>query len=439
MKKMLFILLICGFIPAGLPLHSQEKLTLTLEDSLRLALEQNPFHLASEEKVNSARTQVRQAAAAFFPSLNAQGTKILSEKLMELEFPSMIPGEPPQRVEVDFTRDYQFTLALNIPIFTGGRLVSGFKQANYQVKSSQEGVRQSRQNVIFNTKRAFYGVLLVREFVKVAREAVDVAEKLHENIKIQHEVGLASKFDLLRSEVQVANLKPSLIRAQNNLKAAELSLKNVLGMDQSQPIDVQGEMEFKPVQPDLEACLKTALENRPELKQFRLQKKVAGEAVNMAQASGLPSVSISGQYNYWADQFDFKEDNWQNFYALNLLVNIPLFNGLATHAKVAQAKTAVRELEFNQKGLTDQIRLEVRQAVLHLEEARQSLMSQEKNVDQAQESSRIAELNFEEGLVTVLDVQQAHAALAQAKTNYSQALYDYVVAQAELNKAMGVE
>jgi outer membrane protein TolC len=196
---------------------------------------------------------------------------------------------------------------------------------------------------------------------------------------------------------------------------------------------------YEPVEPDLEKCLKTALEKRPELKQFRLQKKMAGESVNMAMASGLPSVSISGQYNYWADQLNFKSDTWQNFYSLNLLVNIPIFNGLATHAKVAQAKTALKELEFNQKGLVDQIRLEVRQAVLYLEEARQTLMSQEKNVDQAQESLRIAELNFKEGLVTVLDVQQAQTALAQAKTNYSQALYDYVVAKAELNRAMGVD
>lgn len=439
MKRITLILFLCSYILTGMPLLSQEKQTLTLEESLKLALEQNPFHLAAGKKVDSAETQVRQAAAQFFPSLNAQGTKNLAEKVMELEFPSMIPGEPPQRVEVDFTRDYQMTLALNIPVFTGGRLVSGFKQANYQVKSSQEGLRQSRHNIIFNTKQAFYGILLAREFIDVAQEAVDVAEKLHKNIEVQYEVGLASKFDLLRSEVQVANLKPQLIRAQNNLEVAKLSLKNVLGMDQSKPIEAEGELMYEPVEPDLEECLETALEKRPELRQFRLQKKMAGESVNMAMASGLPSVSISGQYNYWADQFNFKSDTWQNFYSLNLLVNIPIFNGLATHAKVAQAKTALKELEFNQKGLVDQIRLEVRQAVLNLEEARQTLMSQEKNVDQAQESLRIAELNFKEGLITVLDVQQAQTALAQAKTNYSQALYDYVVAKAELNRAMGVE
>jgi len=439
MKRTAIILWISGLIFSSVPLHSQDTMTLTLEKSLKLALEQNPFHLAAEKNVDTAKSQVRQAAAAFFPSLNGQGTTNLSEKVMELEFPSLIPGQPPQRVEVDFTRDYQFTFALNIPIFTGGRLMSGYKQAGYQLKSSRQGVRQSRQDVIYNTKRAFYGILLARKFVEVAQEAVDVAEELHKNIEVQYEVGLASKFDLLRSEVQVANLKPQLIRAENNLKVAKLSLKNIMGMDQSHPIEVKGELIYQPADPALETALETAMRNRPELKQFRLQKKVAGEAVIMARSSGLPSVSISGQYNYWADQFNFKEDNWSNFYSLNLMVNIPIFNGLATHARVAQAKSALKELDFNQKGLVDQIRFEVRQAILNLQEARQSLMSQEKNVDQAQESLRIAELNYKEGMVTVLDVQQAQTALSQAKTNYSQALYDYVVAQAELQKAMGVE
>jgi len=98
----------------------------------------------------------------------------------------------------------------------------------------------------------------------------------------------------------------------------------------------------------------------------------------------------------------------------------------------------IKELDFTQKGLIDTIEFEVRQAMLRLEEAKESLLSQEKNVEQAQESLRIAELNFSEGLATTLDISSAQAALSQAKTNYSQALYDYVISLAELDKAMGV-
>ncbi len=416
----------------------QEKLVLTLEDSIRLALSQNPYHLASEERVEAARSKLREAASGFLPSLNAQGLHTLDEKLFVLEFPSVIPGQPPEKVSIDFTKDYQFALSFSLPLFTGGRLTSGFKQAKYNLLSTEEAVRQSSHLTVFNTKRAFYGVLLAREFVRVAEEAVEVAEKHFQNVKSLYEVGMASKFDLLRSEVQVANLKPQLIRARNNLKIAELGLKTLLGIDLSQPIELKGDMTFQPYKPDLEECLSRAMQNRPEISQVSYQKQIAAEMFKLARATRLPSLAVSGTYNFWADQFNFQKNNWQSYYTVNLLLTVPLFNGFAASARMAQSKAMIRELELTQKGLEEIIRFEVRQAILNLQQARESLLSQEKNVEQAQESLRIAELNFSEGLATTLDVSSAQAALSQAKTNYSQALYDYVVSLAELDKAMGI-
>jgi len=418
---------------------TQERLKLTLKKSVDLALKQNPQHLATAQRVDAARSGVREAVAAFFPSLNGQGTTTLKEKVMELEFPSMVPGQPPQRVEIDFTRDYQFSMSLSVPIFTGGQLVSGYKQADYNLKSSRQELRQSRQSTVFGTKRAFYGILLAEDFVKVSQEAVRDAEDFYKKVKLQHEVGVASQFDLLRSEVRLANLKPQLIRARNSLEIAKLNLKTILGIDLSKAIEIKGEMEYEPVEIDLDECITKALANRPELRQLNFQEGIAKQGLRMARASGLPSVALSGQYNYWADKFNFKEDNWQNYYSLNLVLNIPIFNGLSSSAKMAKSRAMIRELELTQEGLVERLKFEVRQAVLKIKEAEQSLLSQEKNVEQAQESLRIAELNYNEGLVTILDVQQAQTALAQAKTNYSQALYDYVVAKAELDKAIGVK
>jgi outer membrane protein len=432
------LLIICLILVAGRFSFPQEKMTLTLEKCVQLALSQNPYHLATEERVEAARSQVREAASSFFPSLSAQGLHTLDEKVFELEFPSLIPGEPPQRVSVDFTRDYQFALSVSIPLFTSGRLISGFKQAKYNLLSSEESVRQSTQVTVFNTKSAFYGYLLSEEFVKVAEEAVDIAEKLHKNVKSLYEVGMASKFDLLRSEVQVANLKPDLIKARNNLKIAELSLKTLLGLELEKPVEIQGEFLYQPYEPDLEECLMKALQNRPEVSQLGFQKQAVGELLKLARASNLPTLAVAGTYNFWADKFNFQKDNWQSYYAVNLVLTLPIFNGFVTSARVGQSKAMIRELELTQRGLEDAIEFEVRQAILKLKEAKESLLSQEKNVEQAQESLRIAELNYSEGLVTILDVSQAQAALTRAKTNYSQALFDYVLSLAELDRAMGV-
>ena len=155
-------------------------------------------------------------------------------------------------------------------------------------------------------KKAFYGYLLTKDFVKVAEEAVDVTEKHLKNVKSLYGVGMASKFDLLRSEVQVANLKPQLIKARNNLKIAELSLKTLLGLDLSQPIEVKGYLTYEPFEPDLEESVSKAMLKRPEISQLKYQKQMAGQGLKLARASNLPSFAVSATYNFWADQLNFR-------------------------------------------------------------------------------------------------------------------------------------
>jgi outer membrane protein TolC len=416
---------------------AQEKTVLTLEKSIELALSQNPYHLATEERIDAAQSQVREAVSGFLPHLSTNGMINLSEKLFQLEFPSMIPGEPPTRIEVDFTRDYQFTFDLSVPLYTGGRLKAGLKQANYNLKSTQEVVRQSKQITIFNTKRAFYGCLLAREFVRVAELALKDAEDLYKNVKSQYDVGLTSQFDLLRSEVRVVNLRPQLIQAKNSYETAMLNLKTLLGMDITVPIEVQGNLVYKPTSPDVEASVTKALQNRPEINQLMYQRKITEQTKIIARSQKLPTLAVSGQFNFWADRFRFSSDTWQDYYSINLVLNWPIFSGFGPSARMAQADSALREIDLTMKGLRDAVEFDVNQAILKIEEANETLLSQEKNVEQAEESLRIANLNFAEGMVTLLDISAAQTALTQARVNYSLAVHDYFVAVADYDRAVG--
>lgn len=411
-------------------------IVLTLDEAVAMALRQNPFHMASQEKVAQARAGVRQAVSGFLPSLSAQGTDTLDEKLFVLEFPSLTGGAP-QRITIDFTKDYQMALAFSLPLFAGGRLTAGYKQAQYGLKASQEAVRLSEQETIFEAKRAFYGYLLAREFSSVADEALALAEEFRENVKNLHAVGMASKFDLLRSEVQVANLKPQAIRARNGVDVAALGLKTVLGLGLDAPIEVRGELAAPPLEPGTEGIIEEAMAQRPELRQLDYQRSMAGEMLKIARGSQLPTLAVGGSYSLWADNMNLHRGTWQNFYSISLSLSMSIFDGFQSRAQAGQAKAAIRELEWTRKGMSDAIAFEVRQAVLNSTQARETLVSQEKNVEQAREAVRIAELNYAEGLATNLDVSTAQVALSQARTNYSQALYDCVISQAQLEKAVG--
>ena len=416
----------------------QEKVMLTLESSISLALSQNPTYLASQERVDAAQSRVRQAAAQFFPSLDAIGQTNLDRKVFTLEFPSFIPGGRPQRVAIDFTKNYQLTLNMTVPLYTGGRLTAAYKQARYGLLASQESVRQTNQETVFNVKQAFFNYLVAREFVKVADEALSLAEKTLGNVKNMYEVGIASRLDLLRAEVRAANQKPPLIQARNSVKIAEAGLKTVLGLDVSQPVEIVGELAYRPVEVDPAASLSSALANRPELSLINYQKMISEEMRKMAIASGLPTVAIAGNYNYWGDYLKFNRVSWENFYSFNLVINIPLFKGFQTPAQVAEAQAVIREIEQTRKGLTDAIKFEVESSLLNLNQARETLLSQEKNIEQAVEGVRVADLNYSEGLATILDVAAAQIALSEARTNRLRAVYEYEVAQAMLDKAMGL-
>jgi outer membrane protein len=417
---------------------AQEKITLTLEKCLELALSQNPYYLASQERTDAAEARVRQAAAQFFPSLNLQGLQNLDEKVFVLEFPSFIPGGRPTRMAIDFTKDYQFAFNFTLPLYTGGRLTSGYRSAKFGYLSTQESARQTTNETILNVKRGYYNYLLAKQLVGVTEEALSLAEKTLENVKNMYEVGMSSRLDLLRVEVRVANLKPPVIQARNNVAVAELSLKTLLGLDVAQPVEVVGEMTYAPVQVNLDESIAKALENRPELSQVRYQRDIAGEMIKIARADLLPTLAVSGGYNTWADRFVFTKNTWQSFYAFNLVLNIPIFNGLQTPAKVAESKAQIRELEFAEKGLVNNIKFEVQAAYLTMLNAQEALRSQEKNIDAAQESVRVAELNYNEGLITITDLGAAQVALSDARINYLRAIYEYDVSLAQLEKAVGL-
>jgi outer membrane protein len=419
--------------------YSQEKITLTLEESLRLALLQNPYYLAEKAKEEEASFMVKEALSNFFPALNAQVTHVLDKKVMSIQMPSFSSGAASQKIPIDFTRNYQFSLSFSVPLYAGGRIVSGYKQANDNLMSTKEAIRQSMQETVFNVKKGFYGCLLARKFADVAEEAVSLAEKHLKNVRNLFEAGMASKFDLLRSEVQLANLKPQLIRARNGLKTAELGLKTLLGLDLKQLVDIKGELGFQAFEADLDADVARALANRPEISQLNYKKDIASEMLKIARAAYAPTLAVGGAYNYWGNQLNFSKNDWESYYSVNVVLNIPIFNGFINAAKVGASKALLKQIDQNQKGLLEMVKFEVQEAVLGLQQAKESLLSQEKNVEEAQEAVRIAELNYSEGLATNLDVSSAHVALSQARTNYSQALYDYALALAQLEKAVGAK
>jgi len=422
--------------------HAQDTLRLTLDDCIRMALEKNPGYLAVTQQTQVARGRVREALGSFLPQVNLQGSYTWLEKVFAVEIPPLFsfPGLPakPIRTELDFTLDYQGSVQFTQPIFTSGRLWHSFQQARLAQQLAVQQVRQARQQIILQTIRSFYGCLLADEFVRVAEQAVAVAQEHRQTVERQRQVGMATDFDVLRARVQEANLLPRLAQARNGQRVAYLALKTVVGLGPETPVRLIGQFEYRKPELPLEEAIRLALRRRPEVRQAEIQRDMGEHALKLVKASDNPSLALVGNYNFRSNVLTSKLDRWDDYYTVNVALSLPIFDGFTTHARVTQARAQLTSADLGLEATRRTVRLEVEQAYLKFQEAEERLNSQRTNVDQARESVRIAELSYRQGLITNLDVISAQLALTEAETNWSQALHDCSVADAEIRKAIGI-
>lgn len=433
--------------------------TLTMEESMATALSKNLTVKAAEARVEMAKQKVNEARAAFMPVLSASGSYTYFGELPIMTFdfdPSALGLSPelmealggdagattesePSEIPVGEEDTYRAGLSIQQPIFAWGKIHNNYKQAKLSMEATQQELEAVKQQVILDVTTSFYGILLTEKLVKVAEMAVVQVEA---HVKIAQDLvdaGMATNFDLLRAKVQLANIKSLLIRARNGLKLSKDSFKNTIGMDLDAQIGVVGELVYQPLELELGRLIDSAMANRPEIKQLQLQEQVGEKFISLAKAGNKPSLALMGNYNWESyaeglgDVFDREE--WNKSWNVILALQVPIFDGLATRARVKQAKSGLEQIQIGMEQLTNGIGLEVRAAFLGLRESEELLKVQEKTVSQAEESLRIANLRHENGMITSVELMDTELAFTQAQTNQFNALHDYVIAVARLEKA----
>lgn len=435
---------------------------LTLQDSISIALKNNLSIRSAEMKVKSAEDKVREARSSMLPNISGSISYIYTGKLqeMELDLSGMFAGMPttpskgapptgdnpiqigmPSRTSFPIGSKHVSRAGISAQqaIFTWGKILNAYEQAKLALEAERCALESTKQQVILDTTKAFYNVLLTNELVKVSEMAVAQVQAHLKTTQDLIDVGMATNFDLLRAKVQLANVSSQLIKMRNLKKLSEDALKNTLGLDLNTPIELKGQLVYKSLDLNLDELFKLALANRPELKQLDLQERAAKKIVSVAKAGNKPNLFAVYDYSYMANEkeFDdiFKDENWKNTWSLTFALSIPIFDGLATRAKVKQAESAVKQVQIAKQQLINGIALEVRSAFFSFQEAKELLKAQEETVQQAQESLRIANLRYKNGMITNVELMDTELALTQAQTNYSNALSDYMIAIARLEKA----
>ena len=340
---------------------------------------------------------------------------------------------------LDFTKNYEFRFQLVQPVFTGGKLLYTFKNAQLDLDLAREKEKNSRDETVLNVKKMFFNILVLKELLKAQEESLALLENNYNNVKARIEQGMASKFDLLRAELAVSTMKPEVLRMENLLEISYLAFKSFLLLPEEQPVELVGQMEYNTSPGQLAALIDSGLQNRSEIKQLLFERKKTANLLKIAYAQFVPDFSIIAQYNYRSDFLKFTRKNWENYYTINLGLSFPIFTGLKRTGQIGELKVARRILDLSMKQLTDATRLEIQGKYLTIKQEYENILAGKKNIETAAEGVRVAEASYQEGLITILELNTAYNELTRAKAAYLQALYNYNIAVAELEKITGVD
>lgn len=424
-------------IPATRPVGAQPGApapprVLTLEDAISLAEELNPVLQAARERLKAAEGAVWGAAGRMLPSVQFSGMWNFLEKIQVIPNP-FAPGT---NLELDFTQDYSGGVNVGLPVFAWGSVRAGLQDARTAEEAARTDIESARSDVVLQVTRAYYGVLLAERGLQVARDALAQAERQERIAAERLSQGAVSEFEHLRARVQVANLRPGVARAESGLRATHIGLNLALGLEPDEEVRLRGALTYRPVDLDLVALKREALANRSEIRNARLAEQRSDLAVSMAQASRLPNFAIAGQYGFRADNAMLSE-RFSDSYAANLVLAIPIFDGFAARSRTAQARAGRQQAKIMLEQTRRSIEAEVEQAYRDLLAAEQSYLAQVDNVTQAERALEIAQVSFENEMMTSVELMDSQLALTMARQNHYQSLYDYRIALARIERAIG--
>jgi len=410
----------------------KDTLFLTLKQSLKFAQENNKSLLQSRQKIKKAQYQIDEARSGFFPRLSFEGsyTRFGVIPSFQIEMPEMS-----EKVEIGFNDNYNLGLSLTQPIFTWGKIRNSYDISVISHKASKQEYKRAKQKIEFEVTTSFYQLLLAKELIRVREEAIDNLKEHLRTVEARFYAGQASEFELLRAKVQLSNAYPPFIQAKNMLDLGTNAFKNLLGIDLKIPIKLQGKLSFEPIQLNLSQAEDYALKQRPEISSFNLQKNIASVALNIVRATNRPILAGFGTFQYMNPFYSVQK--WDYDWKVGLSVSMPLFDGFSTRSKIEQAKSDLAELDILQKQMEEGIKLEVRQAISDLNLAKENILTQKENVNQAKKALEIAKIQYAEGLLTSLEEMDTQLALTLAQTNYLSSLTDYLIAKAKYYKAIG--
>jgi len=441
----------------GNELHSRQ---LTLDSAIAIALSNNNDIRIAQLELDRANAAVKEAYGYAMPTLdfstqfthfiekprmpfpdfnallnNATYGVLFKEKLIPQDNSKLMPMETKLQ-SFALANSYTSTLQLQQVLFSS-TVFKGISSAGVYQKLAREALISKINSTIANVKKAFYGVLLSQEVLKITKESLKNAEDNLANVKALYNQGMVAEFDAMRAEVQVENIRPLVLQMESNLETVLNNLKVVLGIKQEEDIQLIGEIEFNKVDLANEnEILKQVRENNPDLKTLKVKRDFDEALIDLDISTYYPTIAGFGSYSFSgsSDKFDFQ--NYSQA-VVGLSFSINLFNGWRTTQKVEQGRINVMKTEESIAQLENFLSAQVKSKIIELKKIESNIQAQDRNVELAQKTYNIAQLRYKNGTGNQLEIENAEMSLRQAKTNRLQSIYQYNTILFEIDALIG--
>jgi len=401
--------------------------TLNLERCIDIALKLQPTIAAAASNVRVNESRVGQAKSNYYPQLNSLSS-----------YDRISPASSGRIVSVGGTSEtfnsYSSVFSLNQLIYDFGKTSAQVRIQNLNLDSSRSNLRNTNDQIILAVKQAYYGVVQAKYNVLVAEDTVKQTQQHLEQAKGFYEVGTKPKFDVTKAEVDLSTAKLNLIRNENAFRVSIVNLNNVMGIPDAPEYSLDENMPFAKYEITLEEATANAYRNRPDLQAIVAQRQAAEKSIELARTGYYPVLTGNASYGWSGEKTSSLDRAWD----VGAALSFPLFSGYLTKYQVEEAKANLNILKADEESLRQTIFLEVQESYLTLRAAEDAIPTAKLGIEQAQENLEIANGRYAAGVGNPIEVTDAEVGLANARTSYIQALYADKVAQASLEKAMGM-
>lgn len=427
-RLIIFLLLAVGLgTTASVAADGEGVKVVTLEQALKIALEQNRDIQKAREYRNQVEGRYLEERAAALPQFQIKAGLSRDRDESQVAFGRLFPVERETRMA---------GIGFSQLLYSFGQVEAAIRAAKIGIATADDQLRLYQQAALKDASAAFHDCLLADELAAIAQQNLGQKRRFLDEVRKKQALGVATDYDVLAGNVNVENAGPPVIRAENQRVISRERLRFLLGLE-VKALEVQGTLEA-PIAPypNFEAALKTALDHRPELVNLKRRRGIAEELVTITKAGVYPKIDLRAGYGWQGLDISTAQADGPTWTA-GLYFTFPFFDGLRTRGKVIQAKSDEAALKIEESKLLDTIVLQTREAIQAVREAGEIVNALSGTVGQAERLLLLAEKGYEYGVKTRLEVDDVQLSLVQAQGNLARAKRDYLVAQVTLQWVMG--